>query len=365
MKKNYFMLAATTMLFAACAQNDVVNELAQESAQQAISFETFANKQTRAANEAENSNVTDINALSGHHDNYVVWGYKNTHTGYVFGTSTTEGENVNSDNTYTNTKYWDKAASKYEFYAAAPNNGKWVLNANTENQADDYFTYENFVLTGKSLEATTLETSFKSVSAADCDLMIASAEPVTIIPSTTVQLKFNHILSRLNITVKKGSHIEDTDVLKLTSISVNNLVKNGTFTESAAVKAGTTTRWSTAAPIKYDIDGNDLSEVTTTAQYVFQALVIPQFVEYEAPKRDGTDINEETSAPYIVLNYTIDDEPYKAVYNLAKAFGSTSDPIAFNEGYQNTLNITIDAEEIKFTADAFVWDTDSKDFTID
>jgi hypothetical protein len=56
-----------------------------------------------------------------------------------------------------------------------------------------------------------------------------------------------------------------------------------------------------------------------------------------------------------VLEYTIDDEPYKAVYNLAKAFGSTSDPIAFNEGYQNTLNITIDAEEIKFTADAFVW----------
>ena len=368
MKKNYLFLAAAATMFTACVQNDLVSEMPQETPQ-AISFETFANKQTRAASEAENSTATDLNLLSVHHDNYVVWGYKNTATNYVFGTSTSSGEVVNSnDNTYTNTKYWDKAASKYEFYAAAPNNGKWVLNAkDTDNQADDYFTYKDFALTGTSLTATatTPETSFKSVSAEDCDLMIASAEPVTNIPSI-VQLKFNHILSRLNITVKKGSNIKNSDVLKLTSISVNNLVKNGTFTESAAVKAGTTTRWSAATtPEEYDINGNPLDNVTTTATYVFQALVIPQFVEYEAPKRDGTDINETTSAPYIVLNYTIDDEPYKAVYNLAKAFGSTSAPIAFNEGYQNTLNITIDAEEIVFTAHAFVWDTDDKNFDID
>ena len=48
MKKNYFLLAATTMMLAACAQTDVVNEIAVEETPQAIGFETFANKQTRA-----------------------------------------------------------------------------------------------------------------------------------------------------------------------------------------------------------------------------------------------------------------------------------------------------------------------------
>ena len=38
MKKNYFLLAATTMMFAACAQSDLVNEIAVEETPQAIGF---------------------------------------------------------------------------------------------------------------------------------------------------------------------------------------------------------------------------------------------------------------------------------------------------------------------------------------
>ena len=63
MKKNYFMLAATTMMLAACAQTDVVNEIAVEGTPQTIGFETFANKQTRATNEAENSTASTKQGL--------------------------------------------------------------------------------------------------------------------------------------------------------------------------------------------------------------------------------------------------------------------------------------------------------------
>ena len=52
MKMNYFMLAATAALFAACAETDLVNEIAVEETPQAIGFETFADKVTLA--------VTDI-----------------------------------------------------------------------------------------------------------------------------------------------------------------------------------------------------------------------------------------------------------------------------------------------------------------
>lgn len=360
------MLAAAALMFAACAQFDTVNEV-PESEPQAIGFDTYAQMTTRA----ENSNASTTNALSTHHLSFEVWAYKNTATNYVFGTNTNEGVAVTYADSkwgYTGTKYWDKAASQYEFYAAAPVGQEWVLNANTDSQADDYFTLANFALTGTTLpNSTSLTSSFSTVG--DIDLMIASAEPVTSIPPTDniVQLDFNHILSRLNISVKKGANIAAGDPLVLTGISVNNLVKNGSFEESAAVQAGTTQRWSAAStPADYDITGNTLDPVTTTATYVFQALVIPQRANAEDLKRDGSDVNETTSEPYLTLSYTIAGEPYSATFNLSKAFApAPATYYDFFEGYQHTLNITIDASAILFQADAFVWDAKNAGHPID
>lgn len=371
MKKNYFMLAAAALMFAACAQFDTVNEV-PESEPQAIGFDTYAQMTTRAA---ENSTATGTNALSTHHLSFEVWAYKNTApTNYVFGTAEDQGVTVSFADSkwgYTDTKYWDKAASKYEFYAAAPAGQNWVLNAKNVDQDDDYFTLADFALTGKTLaNSTSLTPSFSSVSSlGDIDLMIASAEPVTTIPPTSniVQLDFNHILSRLNISVTKGANIAAGDPLVLTEISVNNLVKNGSFTEEiAAVQAGTIQRWSDAStPADYDITGNNLNPVTTTATYVFQALVIPQQVTAEDLKRDGSDVNETTSKPYLTLSYTIAGEPYSATFNLSKAFAPSAAYYDFFEGYQHTLNITIDASAISFQANAFVWDVKDADHAIE
>ena len=365
------MLAAAALMFAACAQFDTVNEL-PESEPQAIGFDTYAQMTTRTAT-AENSTATEKNALSTHHLSFEVWAYKNTDaTNYVFGTDEDQGVRVSYADSkwgYTGTKYWDKAASKYEFYAAAPEGQNWVLNAKTVDQADDYFTLDDFALTGKTLaNSTSLTPSFSSVSSVgDIDLMIASAEPVTTIPPTSniVQLDFNHILSRLNISVTKGANIASDDKLVLTGISVNNLVKNGSFTESAAVQAGTTQRWSAAStPADYDITGNTLDNVTSTT-YVFQALVIPQRANAEDLKRDGSDVNATDSEPYLTLSYTIAEEPYSATFNLSKAFAPSETHYDFFEGYQHTLNITIDASAILFEANAFVWDAKSVPHPID
>ena len=43
------MMAAAATMFAACTQSDFVNEVSEE-APQAIGFETFVNKSTRAEN---------------------------------------------------------------------------------------------------------------------------------------------------------------------------------------------------------------------------------------------------------------------------------------------------------------------------
>lgn len=361
MKKSYFLMAVAATMFAACSQSDVLNEVQEQDEAQAIGFSTYSSKATRAENNNTSVNVSD---LEEHHGNFKVWGYKNTYTdGFVFGGETVS-EAAGSTWTYTEQKYWDKAATNYHFYAAAPANAAWsLIQVNGAVQDDDYFCLVNFALVGKSLTSTTFENSFKG--SEDVDLMIASPCKVERANfGNTVQLNFNHILSRLNVTVKKGTNIAN-ETLDITSFKVCNLKKAGNFDESAdlgtdVLTAGTTKRWA-VADYKYEITGNTASNVEAE-QYIFQALVIPQAAAWENVERDGS--STET-APYFTIEYTIDGEPYSATYNLSEAFAD-ADGMALYEGYQNTLHLTIDADAIVFDASVYEWtDKNEKDFDIE
>ena len=75
MKKNYVMLAFATLMMAACANNDLVDEgVLKEEVPQAIGFETFANKATRATENNDKAYVE--NDLSNHHGTFKVWASK-------------------------------------------------------------------------------------------------------------------------------------------------------------------------------------------------------------------------------------------------------------------------------------------------
>lgn len=345
MKKNYFMLAATTMMLAACAQTDVVNEIAVEETPQEIGFSTFAGKVTRA----ENSNEETQESLGIHHSDFNVWAYKDTYTEYVF-------DNVKvflngTEWKYDGAKYWDKAANKYEFYAAAPHNEKWELKEG-DNQASNYFVYKDFELLNTTIKSTSYVESFKGVNTQD--LMIASPECVEeadILSGAKVQLDFNHILSRLNVTVKKSATLAN-EVVNLSSISINKLSNIGSFDESDAEGH----RWTLAENIG-SITGEKLDGVGSKGSYVIQSLVMPQNVSYDAIDRNGS-TNNQTTDPYLYITYTIGGEPFATSYNLANAFGMNQDGtyVEFKEGWQNTLNITIDADAIEFDAVTFKWD---------
>ena len=354
-------MAAAATMFAACSQNEVLNEVQVQDEAQAIGFSTYAGKVTRAEN---NSTATVKTDLESHHSTFKVWGYKNTHTDYVF-----DGVTVTADNgawTYSPKKYWDKAATNYEFYAAAPNSDLWNLSSNGTLQNDDYFYFNSFELQGKSLEETTRQSSFSSVNSDDCDLMIASPCQVTnnmFGNGNKVQLAFNHILSRLNVTVNKGRNIEG-EILNITSFKVYNLKNKGGFNEAAEgvtstqLAAGTCGRWTASG--SYSVEGNPLNGVlreNAGNQYIYQSLVIPQVIESETVRRDGKDVTA-ASAPYFTIEYTIgtvsDYEPFSATFNLAQAFAKANGMVLC-EGYENTLNITIDAETIEFDAVVYEW----------
>lgn len=374
------MLAAAALMFAACAQFDTVNEV-PESEPQAIGFDTYAQMTTRAENSDQDYDWT----LNDHHSDFYVWGYKSVSDTYVFNAKEVSYDNLASAWSYEGTVYWDKAATYYEFYAAAPATGVWTLNANTGAKNDDYFTTSQLEIKAHNAAKADdhkYEESFKGVTNA-VDYMIAEPKNVdleTVTFADPVQLNFIHILSRLNITVSKASTLSSQTVT-MNSLEVHNVKNIGSFNENATISNGTLAggtydRWTPTANLAtYQALTNEVIKVKPASpnkpEYMLQALVMPQLAEYESTiKLDGTGATS-TSAPYFTISYTIQDgihpaETFEATYNLADVFnGSGTDDLYFSEGWQNTLNITITPTEIKFSGNVAAWGGGDKDLDID
>lgn len=341
-------------LLAACSTNDEIQAPQQEMS--SIDFATYAPTMTRAA---ENSSSDTKNDLSAHHTTFKVWGNKTvgaTST-YVF-----NGQEVSYNDskwTYDPVRYWDKTAS-YNFYAvapAAPGIGlAWSF-------SDEKFSLSNFTLQGTSLPVSSNlepETSFKDVT--DVDLMLAH-DITNYSNYGTVALEFDHILSRFNIGVKATSPNQN-HTITVNEVKVFNLKMKGNFTENTTgladdeLKNGTTKRWSsTPEPSTSGVGYSDESGTQdfTTEKFVYRALVIPQEVAYENLPLSGPS-EPSTAKPYLMVKYTMNygnntTETFTSYYNLAAAFGKTSagDKLPFNEGWMNTLHITLGPETIEFS----------------
>ena len=358
------MMAAAATMFAACTEADFVNEVS--SVPQAIEFESYANGATR---NTENSTAGYDGDLSAHHTTFTVWGYKlagstahKVFTNIPVTHSGTWG--------YTKEVYWDKAASKYNFYAAAPTKADfWTLNEKNADIADDYFTTAEYTVTTHNAAtyqvATSPTTSFKEVDDAE-DLMIAEDAPVTPAYASPVQLKFIHILSRLNVTV--ATSLENVTV---TEITVGNINNKGSFDESKSMNptTGSYARWALnetepVSVISYT-NGTDKALVKDAAAVLaIEALVMPQLAGTEVVALDATTFAGKVE-PYLYVEYTVNSEVYKRAYNLADALnGAGTNAVPFNEGWQNTLNLTIGAEAITFSTTVAQWADNTGDQSV-
>lgn len=342
-------------LLAACSTNDEIQTPQQEVS--SIDFATYAPTMTR---EADNSSSDTKNGLSDHHTTFKVWGDK------TVGSTSTEvfkGQLVSYGTawTYDPLRYWDKTAD-YNFYAVAPATSGdsqtevgWIF-----NDATNSFSLTGFTLEGKSLSVSSeLEPGASFSSVDDVDLMLAHDVTSYKQYGTPVALEFDHILSRFNIGVKaKATTAGHT--ITVNEVKVYNLKMKGDFNENATtsdLKQGTTARWTnTENPstegLGYTHKTGDPS--FTSEHYVYRALVIPQEVEYENISLSGP-TNQTNAKPYLMVSYTMDygnntTESFTSYYNLADAFGKTTgQSLPFNEGWMNTLHITLGPETIEFS----------------
>ena len=369
--KKYISIAIIATMMAACGDQTLKNDLNNEPAE--IAFETFADKQTKA----ENSGEDNTTALEGHHTSFKVWGAKVATTHQTVYAANTPGTVTYSSDKWSATpvKFWDKSASNYYFYAAAPASQSWALAFKAaDDMSDATITLADYKLTGvnvRTAASTTATDSWKTNGGDDIDLMIASPCPVarTAYNKATpdkVNLQFNHILSRLNVLVKKGTNVQDC-VVSLIELKVYNMNNKGSFNEkpdgltSTQLAAGTIARWATPtldgtytpSAIALTATTKD-NGVTTTAQYVLETLIMPQNVAFEEIDASGSDDEDEA---YVYIKYSIDGEEFYGYYNLAAAFGLTAaGNIPFNEGWQNNLTVTINPASIEFDAEVFNWD---------
>lgn len=393
--KKYITLAAVVAMMASCSNETLIDDAREDANPSEIGFSTFTNNLTKAENSTESSKDN----LEAHHTTFKAWGAKvaTTHQAVYAADApaivthvAAAGENPEHW-TADPIKFWDKAASQYYFYAAAPSTQNWALAYKaTNDMSDATITLADFKLTGVNVTqtaSTTATTSWQTNGGADVDLLIASPCPVAREAynkptADKVNLEFNHILSRLNILVKKGTNVASSKV-SLTELKVYNMKNKGSFNEwpdglnATALQAGTIARWATPT-----VDGTYLpagiavtstaadNGVTTTAQYVLETLIIPQNVAYQAIDvagySTGTTALTTNDSPYIYIKYTVDGEEFYGYYNLAKAFGLTAaGNIAFNEGWQNNLTITINPNAIEFDAEVFNWEDQlSKEYEI-
>ena len=259
-------------------------------------------------------------------------------------------------------RYTVKRIRRIQFYAAAPATESWTY-------ANDKISLADFSVNGTSIAASASIDADANFGAQD----IMISEDVTVLPanytSTRVQLNFIHLLTRLNIGVKKASPVLDNYVVKLKSIKVFNLVDGADFSEAtAAVQTGSIARWSENNSVSANSNAGygytTETVVTTNYNYVYQALFIPQQIDYAADVPLNGDGLGNSSEPFLNIQYdlyasdgTTKIDSYSYFYNLADMFNgaSSTDDVAFNEGWMNTLKITIEPVAINFAADVYEW----------
>ena len=358
--KKYLLIAAATLVFVGCAENDTFKkDIIDNSGENGgvIGFTSYTEKVTKA----ENSEALYTWTFYEHQDSFQVWARKaNQPTKEIFDgtkvTVTREGTAGNYTYTYRYdpARFWDKNASEYHFYAAAPARNsaasadwKWTfkdegIDAATTINAG-YFKIENaFSLNGVNLKHVdnggadaTLDNVFKNVEvsstndATDIDLLIAAPTQVAQtyynkpIPDA-VNLNFIHILSKLNIrvstslgTVQDVDNANHTYDVKLLGFQLHLMPNAGTFDESSANFSSSKKqiRWTrsgaTTTEILTGISSTATEDVPLTTGdklYIVESLVMPQNIDYERVALDGAAHDAINSAAVPFASYAAYEE---------------------------------------------------------
>lgn len=424
MKKSCLILIAAAAMLAACSDSDTYKSVVKEqNTVQTLSFSAYADKVTRGSNST---------ALNDFYTVFGVYGWKTVDgavvTNPVFSNHPNEYfvNDVKGDVVYDGTdekpsqewaittfslpawfyedvRYWDKMADKYEFFAIAPyeatptytvNPGDNNIAIATSSAKYDIETEKNLALQGTS----PVPQAELAYSGFNKDYMIADKKVVTprgTVTTEDVQLVFHHILTKLNVRIKKSDNFIGQQVLKVNKLKIANLAREGYFEYNTNM---TTNGWTKSE--KYDIDITTEYPIANATpnfnnNYWIETLIFPQSSQCMLP---GAQANANgLSNLYLYIQYQIGTDVFNAYYDLAYVFDNAlaptvatsydasdekviegikeiGDPKTYNndggefefkQGSQYNLTLTIGPDPIHFDAEVFEWTTVNQDLSID
>ena len=259
MKKFLFLSIAATAMLASCTKDEMV----EVNPQNAIGFETFVDKSTRAAVDVTKTNLTAFEVYG--------WRTKDTRTEQIF-----NAQEVTANNgvcTYSPLQYW-VGGYNYTFEAIAPKSGNNGVTFNAANGAStitfvsDSETDLIYATESKDLTSTTnltktpeavglvfnhllsrVKFSFvngfpanSDVKLTVTDVKINDAGTTAILTATpgAVGLEFNHLLSRVKFSFVNGFPANSDVTLTVTDVQIDNAGTTATYTTSNGTWGATT-----------------------------------------------------------------------------------------------------------------------------
>ena len=379
--------AVATTFLASCSNNAVLNDVQDDKTPTVIGFSTYSQKATRAATQTD---------LEYYHNTFAVYGTKQsdndaTDIQYVFGgkataagaqngvtcTFQTTADALLGEWKYTDPRYWDKQAS-YNFIAYAPvsdnNPIRYYYSAEKAQVGDDdceFKTTATYTLTGTNLQATATEEekvkgfTTKNEDEGDLDLMISGKNSQAgATHENYVNLSFRHILSKLNVTFSKAESLQGVPVT-IKEVKITGLYDSGDFIESNynADANPKVSGWTSSAvdedyTLLYSTDGQALNNgtyqdtddnpetpdvfVKGNPFFFIESLVMPQNIA-------------DAGQVFLIAKYTITSGGYDEDYTYKLDLYDVANLRKFYDGYNYTLNFTINPDVIKFDATVVTW----------
>lgn len=347
---------------------DTNETVAPQTPDYVITFAISSGKATRA------SNIVSIDKYIG---TFAVWATKIANNG----TSNSPMEIFNGDDidrivtydenkmqpnhwTYSQYRYWDKQAS-YAFAAVSPN-ANIIRYNKPENVADNSGKYvttnaSGYTLVGQNLQSSAIPAEdeimlgFKGSQGQDTDLMISDKVNINGAYGAEgdVYLEFKHILSKLNIAIRKDPTFDNVKVL-IKSVKITGLDDTGTYNMSSSYGASGWTSSSTNADYallwKNDNGIELLSE--NRCLYFIESLVMPQSIEENAEK--------------LTVDYAIVSGSYQENYHYELNLNDGSYRVfdSFMDGNKYIIYLTIRPNVITFDAQTMDWALTTQNYVV-
>jgi hypothetical protein len=239
MKKSVFIIAVAALIVG-CANNDVKKDIVENDVPIGFS-KTYIEKGTKAFQYG----AYDMTNFETEGNTFAVFGYKTAKgaTSKVFGERSGETEGVvvtfGTDWAYTPLRYWDKAASEYNFYAYAPSSDKFTGTVTLAGNSSDSLKITGFQ------QNTTQPTMI--------DLMTDLESKASVTSSTTkrigendVEFTFKHILSNINFFMAVSADLKSDSVnnpVTVDSVEIGAIKMDGSYSYD---KSSTVYKWTLA-----------------------------------------------------------------------------------------------------------------------